>query len=139
MPGSETRPVLHLVDDDPSVRSSLGRLLRSMGFDIETYASAEEFLDAGQIGPGCLILDVQLPGLSGPELQEELARSPRQTPPIVFIAAREDPEVRERALAAGAVAFLQKPFSAREILEAIQLALGSRATVDPPADLPAGG
>lgn len=110
-----------------------------MGFDVETYASAEEFFDADPPEPDCLILDVQLPGLSGPELQEKLARSPRQAPPIVFIAAREDPEVRERTLAAGAAAFLQKPFSSHAILEAIQIALRSRPTTDPPAGLPAAG
>jgi FixJ family two-component response regulator len=117
-------PVLvAVVDDDQSVRESLPDLLRELGFSVEAFASAEEFLQADCLGrTGCLILDVAMPGMSGPDLQRELGRR-RQKIPIVFITAHEDPGVRPRLLQAGAVECLFKPFSETALLGAIHSAL----------------
>jgi FixJ family two-component response regulator len=117
-------PVLvAVVDDDQSVRESLPDLLRELGFSVEAFASAEEFLQADSLGrTGCLILDVAMPGMSGPDLQRELGRR-RQKIPIVFITAHEDPGVRPRLLEAGAVECLFKPFSEAALLDALNTAL----------------
>lgn len=113
-----------VVDDDESVRESLPDLLRSFGFEVEPFASAEEYLTSGSVErTRCLVLDVAMPQMSGPELQQELARRVR-APPIVFITARPDVRVRETVLARGAVAYLIKPFSEIAIIEAINQALG---------------
>jgi FixJ family two-component response regulator len=117
-------PVLvAVVDDDQSVRESLPDLLRELGFSVEAFASAEEFLQADCLGrTGCLILDVAMPGMSGPDLQRELGRR-RQKIPIVFITAHEDAGVRPRLLEAGAVECLFKPFSETALLDALNTAL----------------
>jgi FixJ family two-component response regulator len=117
-------PVLvAVVDDDQSVRESLPDLLRELGFSVEAFASAEEFLQADCLGrTGCLILDAAMPGMSGPDLQRELGRR-RQKIPIVFITAYEDPSVRPRLLEAGAVECLFKPFSETALLDALHTAL----------------
>jgi FixJ family two-component response regulator len=117
-------PVLvAVVDDDQSVRESLPDLLKELGFSVEAFASAEEFLQADCLGrTGCLILDVAMPGMSGPDLQRELGRR-RQKIPIVFITAHEDPGVRPRLLQAGAVECLFKPFSEAALLDALHTAL----------------
>ena len=117
-------PVLvAVVDDDQSVRESLPDLLRELGFSVEAFASAEEFLQADCLGrTGCLILDVAMPGMSGPDLQRELGRR-RQRIPIVFITAHQDPGVRPRLLQAGAVECLFKPFSETALLDALHTAL----------------
>ena len=117
-------PVLVVVvDDDQSVRESLPDLLRELGFSVEAFASAEEFLQADCLGrTGCLILDVAMPGMSGPDLQRELGRR-RQKIPIVFITAHQDPGVRPRLLQAGAVECLFKPFSETALLDALHTAL----------------
>jgi FixJ family two-component response regulator len=120
---SRTGQTLVLVDDDESVRKALGRLLRAAGWDVAVFASAEEFLHAAApASPACLILDVHLPGLSGPELQERL-HAQGCKPPIVFISAYQDEGVRDLALQAGAVAFLQKPFEERALLDAVDRAV----------------
>ncbi len=114
---------IFIVDDDAPVRQALSRLLRSYGFDVFAYASAQDFLDS--VSPdeqGCLILDVKMPGMNGLELQEKLRSSGRSLP-IIFITAYDDPLDREKALANGAVTFLQKPLNDKVLLEAVQSAL----------------
>ncbi len=117
-------PLVSVVDDDESIRESLPDLLRELGFAAEAFASAEEFLASGRLdGTRCLVLDVAMPGMTGPELQEELARRGDATP-IVFITAQQDDYVRPRVLAAGAVACLYKPFSDTALLDAVRAAVG---------------
>jgi FixJ family two-component response regulator len=112
-----------VIDDDESVRRALGRLIRSFGLNVETFASAEEFLTPGERrAPACLILDMRMPGMSGLELQERLTAAGRRIP-VVFIAGHPDESARRDALAAGAVEFLQKPFDDRVLLDAVARAL----------------
>ncbi len=116
--------LVSVVDDDESVRESLPDLLRSFGFEVEPFSSAEEFLALdGPDRTGCLVLDVAMPGMSGPELQLELSRLERDIP-IVFITSHTDDAVKPRVLARGAVACLFKPFSETAILEAVNAAFG---------------
>ncbi len=116
--------LVSIVDDDESVRESLPDLLRSFGFETRPFASAEEFLASDSLGAtGCLVLDVAMPGMTGPELQEELARR-RIDIGIVFITAQTDEQLRSVALMRGATAFLLKPFSEAAIVEAVNSALG---------------
>jgi FixJ family two-component response regulator len=118
--------LVSVVDDSESVRESLPDLLRQFGFAVQAFATAEEFLASDALtGTRCLVLDVGLPGMSGPELQRELARR-AQTIPIVFITAQGDKSLRPRLLAAGAVACLFKPFSDTALIEAIEAGLGTR-------------
>jgi FixJ family two-component response regulator len=118
-----TRSLVSVVDDDESVRESLPDLLREMGFSVQAFSSAEEFLASDFIGlTDCLILDIAMPGMSGPELQQELARR-RQRIPIVFITAHKDETVRPRLIARGAVECLFKPFSDTALLSALNAAL----------------
>jgi FixJ family two-component response regulator len=120
---NEDRPLVSVVDDDESVRESLPDLLRVFGFAVETFASAEEFLAFDRMGETrCLILDIAMPGMSGPELQRELLRR-RQAIPIVFITAHADQSVQPRLLERGAVACLLKPFSDVALREALDAAL----------------
>ena len=115
--------VICVVDDDVSVRESLEGLMRSVGFAVNTFASAEEFLDSDRLrNTDCLILDVRLAGMNGLELQRQLATSHSEIP-IIFITSYEDDEVRARALNRGAVAYLLKPFNDEELLDAIDAAL----------------
>ena len=105
----ETEPTVFVVDDDPSVRRSTERLVRSMGFNVQTFASAKEFRDCARVeGPACLVLDVHLPGVSGLDLQRELAQSGVQVP-IIFITGRGSIPMSVRAMKEGAVEFLTKP------------------------------
>ena len=116
--------LISVVDDDESVRESLPDLLRSFGFEVEPFSSAEQFLASGGAErTGCLVLDVAMPGMSGPELQLELSRLERDIP-IVFITSHTDDAVKPRVLARGAVACLFKPFSETAILEAVNAAFG---------------
>jgi len=120
------RPLLAVVDDSDSVRDSLPHLLKQVGFDVQAFESAEAFLEAGAAERArCLILDVGLPGMSGPELQQELGRQGR-TLPIIFITAQGDPSLKPRLLAAGAAACLFKPFSDTALIEAVEAAVGTR-------------
>jgi len=115
--------VICVVDDDESVRESLEGLMRSVGFAVNTFASAEEFLDSDHLrNTDCLILDVRLPGMNGLELQRQLATSHSEIP-IIFITSYEDDEVRARALNTGAVDYLLKPFNDEDLLDAIDVAL----------------
>jgi FixJ family two-component response regulator len=117
------RSLVSIVDDDESVRESLPDLLRELGFAAQTFGSAEEFLASDAVAETrCLILDIVMPGMSGPDLQQELTLR-RQHIPIVFISAHADEAVRSRLLARGAVACLFKPFSETALLEAIHAAL----------------
>ena len=112
-----------VVDDDEAIRDALKSLISSVGLDVETFASAQEFLQSRVSDiPGCLVLDVRLPGLSGLDLQSELANANIHTP-IIFITGHGDIPMTVRAMKAGAVEFLTKPFREQDLLDAIQQAL----------------
>jgi two-component system, sensor histidine kinase len=112
-----------VVDDDESVRDAVGNLIRCAGFRAKTFTSAREFLDSPRVDASCLVLDVELPGLSGLDLQEELARADSQIP-IIFLTGRGDIPMTVRAIKAGAFEFLTKPFNDEDLLQAIQKAIG---------------
>lgn len=113
------KPTVTVVDDDEAVRKALGRLFKSAGFGVETFASAAEFLRDGlRQRPGCLVLDVRMPGGTGLDLQQTLVESGWHLP-IIFITAHEDEAARSLALERGAAAFLQKPFNDRVLLDAV--------------------
>jgi len=115
--------VVFVVDDDDSVREALSGLVRSVGLRVETFASAQDFLrHPRQEGPGCLVADVRLPGLSGLDLQRELADA-GQDIPIIFITGHGDIPMTVRAMKAGAAEFLPKPFRDQDLLDAIAQAL----------------
>ena len=120
---TETKPTIFIVDDDPSVRESTELMLKSVGFHVKTFVSAQEFLKANlQEGPGCLILDVRMPGMSGLDLQEKLVSA--KTPlPVIFITGHGTVPMSVRAMKAGAVDFLQKPFEEQDLLDAINRAI----------------
>ena len=112
-----------VIDDDESVREALRSLLKSVGFEAEVFASAEDFLGSNHLpGTSCLILDVRMPGMSGFELHEQLIADEEEVP-IIFISAHADEEARARALRSGAVDFLLKPFSDEALLHAIETAM----------------
>ena len=114
---------VYVVDDDASVREAVGSLIRSAGLKVETFASAQEFLTSRQADvPSCLVLDVQLPGLSGLDLQQELVKGDIQIP-IIFITGHGDIPMSVRAMKAGALEFLTKPFNDEDLLDAIQQAI----------------
>jgi FixJ family two-component response regulator len=118
-----TGPLVSVVDDDESVRESLPDLLRELGFSAQAFSSAEEFLDSGYVArTQCLILDVAMPGMTGPELQRELALR-GQPIPIILITAHKDDFVRPRLIEQGAVECLFKPFNDAALHEALTLAL----------------
>ena len=118
-----TPSLVSIVDDDESVRESLPDLVRQFGFAARSFPSAEAFLASEVVSQtGCLILDVAMPGMSGPDLQQELT-SRRQVIPIVFITASGDRTIRTRLLANGAVECLFKPFSETALLDALNAAL----------------
>jgi FixJ family two-component response regulator len=115
--------LVSIVDDDESVRESLPDLLKEFGFAVESFASAEEFLASGRVDETrCLVLDIAMPGMSGPELQRELTRR-NQPIPIVFITANEDSSECARVMDAGAVSCLIKPFSEAVLLRAVTKAI----------------
>ena len=117
------RPLLSVVDDDESVRESLPDLLRELGFAARAFSSGEEFLSSGCAGEtSCLILDVAMPGMSGPELYHELKRRGHEIP-VVFISGQTDETLRSRLLKQGAAGVLLKPFSDATLLAAIKTAL----------------
>ncbi|MGB9236966.1 MAG: response regulator [Terriglobales bacterium] len=116
------RPLVSVVDDDESVRESLPDLLREFGFAARTFSSAEEFLASDCVDPTrCLILDIAMPGMTGPELQQELIRR-RQAIPTIFITANRDKTVRPQLLEQGAVECLFKPFRDTDLLDALNTA-----------------
>jgi FixJ family two-component response regulator len=116
-------PLVSIVDDDESIRESLPDLLKQFGFAARAFSSAEEFLASDCIDQtGCLLLDVAMPGMTGPDLQQELRRR-RQAIPIIFITADRDMIIRQRLIEQGAVECLFKPFSDTAMLEAVNSAL----------------
>jgi FixJ family two-component response regulator len=120
----KTRNLVSVVDDDESVRESLPEFLKSFGLDAQGFSSAEAFLSSESLHrTGCLVLDIAMPGMTGPELQQELARRSHDIP-IVFITAHSDDSYSPEALRRGAVAYLIKPFSESAIIEAVNSALG---------------
>lgn len=119
------RAVVFVVDDDPAVREGLSSLMRSAGLKVETFSSAREYLDRPRPDaplPACLVLDIRLPGLGGLELQRELAQTDAH-PPIIFITGHGDIPMSVRAMKAGAIDFLAKPFCAEDLLAAIRRAI----------------
>ncbi len=119
----EERPTVFVVDDDSSMRDALKNLFRSVGLNVETFGVAQEFLSREPPkGPGCLVLDVRLPGLSGLDVQQELATANIHIP-VVFITAHGDIQMSVRAMKAGAIEFLTKPFRDQDLLDAVQQAM----------------
>jgi len=120
---TEGEPVVFVVDDDPAMRQALKSLIRSVGLRVETFGSAQEFRTGKRPdAPGCLVLDVRLPGASGFEVQRELAERGVSLP-IIFLTGHGDIPMSVRAMKAGAVEFLTKPFRDQELLDAIQVAI----------------
>jgi len=118
-----TGVLIAVVDDDESVRRATRRLLRTAGFEAETYASGTDFLEAVQhYTPSCVIVDLHMPGMSGLEVQSRLAVIGFEIP-VLFITAYDDPGARDRALQAGAVSYLRKPFTEEALLQAIDSAI----------------
>ena len=116
-------PIVFVVDDDESVRKSLARVMTSAGYAVRTFSSARDFIDSAlPAGPCCAVLDVRMPGLSGLELQETLVRAARRMP-IVFVTGHGDIAMSVKAMKAGAVDFLTKPFDANALLRAVQVAI----------------
>ncbi|UWU95650.1 response regulator transcription factor [Bradyrhizobium sp. CB1015] len=124
MPG-----LVHVVDDDESFRTAIGRRLKLAGYEVATYASALELLDSAPDNEqaGCILLDVRIPGLSGPDLQARLAAA-GSTLPIIFLTGHADTPTTVRAIKAGAEDFLTKPVSSEQLLDAIERALASQRT-----------
>jgi FixJ family two-component response regulator len=124
LPMSTGTPIVFIVDDDVSVRESLELLIQNEGWQAKTFASAQEFLDRPRaLVPSCLVLDLSLPGLNGLELQQRVAAERRTDMPIIFITGHGDIPMTVRAMKAGAIEFLTKPFSDEVLLNAIRLAL----------------
>ena len=122
-PTNSAKPVVHVIDDDTSIRAAITRLLHYCGFDTRSYASAAEFLlKAREDRPGCILLDVALPGMDGMELHTALAKSNDQIP-VVFLTARGDIDMSVQAMKTGAVDFLTKPVKREKLLGAIGVAL----------------
>ena len=120
---TEPAPTVFVVDDDSSLRRAIKRLVESVGVQVELFGSAQEFLQAKRPdAPSCLVLDIRLPGISGLEFQRELAYANIRTP-IIFITAHGDIPMTVRAMKAGAIEFLTKPFRDQDLLDAIQQAL----------------
>jgi len=116
-------PLVAIVDDDELFRRSVARLVRSAGFRVQAFGSAEDFLEGGDlIQTACAILDIRLPGMNGLDLQRRLITRPRPMP-IVFVTAHEDAVMRANALSAGAIAFLNKPFDDSALLDALDRAI----------------
>jgi FixJ family two-component response regulator len=119
----DANPTVLVIDDDPDLRASVGRLLRSVGLGAQLFASISEFLKSNPPdGPTCLVLDVRLPGQSGLDLQRELAAANRELP-IIFITGHGDIPMSVQAMKGGAIEFLTKPFRDQDLIDAIQLGL----------------
>ncbi len=116
--------MVYLIDDDESVRRALQRLLRSAGFEVKAFSSAEAFLQSGNFDVGaCMVLDIRMPGLTGFDLQEKLASMEIRIP-VITVSAFDDAETRERARILGAVAFFRKPVDGEALIDAIHWATG---------------
>jgi FixJ family two-component response regulator len=119
----DSKPTILVIDDDPDLRASVGRLLRSVGLEAQLFASISDFLKSNPPdGPACLVLDVRLPGRSGLEFQRQIAATSRELP-IIFITGHGDIPMSVQAMKGGAIEFLTKPFRDQELLDAIQLGL----------------
>jgi FixJ family two-component response regulator len=124
-------PIISIIDDDASLRTAIVRLLKAMGFSADAFTSAEEYLASRRLSEArCLIADVEMPGISGIQLQERLIVLGHDTP-MIFITAFPEEQVRERAMNAGAVDFLAKPVDETQLLGCIQKALTRRRHVPP--------
>ena len=123
---SKSNPLIAIVDDDESVCRAMKRLVRSLGMAADAFTSGREFIDRVETTPSfqpdCVVLDVQMPGMNGLEVQERLASSGNPLP-VIFITAHDEAGVRDRALAAGAVAFLRKPFNDELFIKTLRIAL----------------
>jgi len=123
---SKTKPTIAIVDDDASVCRAISRLLRSLGMNADTFTSGHDFIKHIQtmpsVRPDCVVLDVQMPGMNGLEVQELLVRSENPLP-VIFITAHDEVSLRERALQAGAVAFLRKPFNDELFIKTLNQAI----------------
>ena len=117
--------LIGVIDDDEFMRDALSRLLRSAGYKCAAFSSSQEFLDSGPAETDCLLLDIQMPGLSGLELQAKLREMDRGVP-VIFVTAKVDNEARARALRQGAAAFFTKPFNDDALLGAIESAMQNR-------------
>jgi FixJ family two-component response regulator len=116
-------PTVFIIDDDPSARRGLMRLVRAAGMNAESFGSARDFLSSGRLGgPGCIVLDVRMPEMTGPELQDELGGS-NYCMPIIFLSAHGDVHITAEAMKKGAVDFLTKPVDRKDLLEAIRMSL----------------
>ena len=116
---------ISIVEDDVSLRDAMARLIRSLGYRVDIYASAEQFLDAGPgRGVDCVVTDIQMPGLSGIELKLRLTARGDLTP-VIMVTARSEPELHERAMASGAYCLLKKPFTAEALIECLDHALAA--------------
>jgi FixJ family two-component response regulator len=135
---TDAKPTVLVIDDDPDLRASIGRLLRSLGIDTRLFAAISDFFNSGPPnGPTCLVLDVRLPGQSGLDLQRELTAAHRDLP-IIFITGHGDIPMTVQAMKGGAIEFLTKPFRDQDLLDAIQLGLArDRARRDSEAALTA--
>jgi FixJ family two-component response regulator len=131
----ELRPLIAIVDDEESVRRALGRMLAASSFAVEIFGSGQEFLDSLQTRrPRCVLLDYQMPGLTGRDVQRRLAQAQIRVP-IIVMTAHDQPALREQCLADGAVAYLAKPLKRVPLVEIIDDAIGMGPTADPkPAD-----
>ena len=128
--------IVMIVDDDDSIRKAVRRLMKAYGFAVETFGSAEEYLDSDRLDKtSCLILDVHMPGMNGLELQKRLVASGCVIP-IIFITAFTDESARARAMTAGAVGYLAKPFADEDLLNCIHAALQSNGTDVSQSDRP---
>ena len=123
---SKSKPLIAIVDDDESVCRAMKRLVRSLGMEADAFTSGQQFIDLIEtmpsFQPDCVVLDVQMPGMNGLEVQERLVSSGNRLP-VIFITAHDEAGVRDRALAAGAVAFLRKPFNDESFITTLHLAL----------------
>lgn len=120
-------PLIAIVDDDRAVRTSTAKLMLSVGYDAVSFASGEEFLDSAYLEKAtCIITDLQMPGMTGLELQDLLRARGRMTP-VIFITAYPEEQARRQALAGGAAGFFRKPFDVTAMLECIQSALNARS------------
>jgi len=120
---NQADPTIFVIDDDVSIRQGLESLIKSVGWKVRTFKNAQDFLHSGEIdAPGCLILDVRLPGLSGLDLQRSLAERKNHLP-IIFLTGHGDIPMSVRAMKAGAVEFLTKPFREQDLLDAVRLAI----------------
>jgi len=117
---SEEKPIVFVIDDDPSIRAALSRLFRAVALNVQTFGSTQEFLRAERPdAPGCIVLDVKLPGLNGLDFQSELVKSGIHLP-IIFITGYGDVPMSVWAIKAGAIEFLTKPFREKDLLEAVR-------------------